>query len=316
MLGPSPFPRELPVRRFTVLTVLVTLGLAAAGLSAWQQPAAPRVLEVDKLADNLYLLRGGGGNTAAFVTEAGVVIVDTKLPGWGQALLEAVKTFTDKPVTTVINTHTHFDHTNGQVEFPPTVAVIAHENTKTYMEQANPVYGLQSGPQPNPFRDAGGRGYPTRTFTDTLTVGTGAERIDIHYFGRAHTGGDAFIIFPAYRVMHVGDVFPAKDLPIMDINNGGSGVAYPDTLAKAAAMGGVDTIINGHTPAPTTMADLKEYAAFIREFVTTVQAAKKAGRTIDEAVAAWETPARFQGYATPNPARVRADAEVIYKETP
>lgn len=304
------------MRRHTVLVTLVSVGVLVSGLSAWQQPAPERVVQVDKLADNLFMLRGGGGNTAAFLTAEGVVLVDTKLPGWGQPLLDAVKSFTDKPVTTVINTHTHFDHTNGQVEFPPTVAVIAHANTKTYMEQANPVYGLQSGTQPNPFRDAGGRGYPTRTFTDTLTIGSGAERIDIHHFGRAHTGGDAFIVFPALRVMHVGDVFPAKDLPIMDINNGGSGVAYPDTLAKAAAVGGVDRIINGHTPAPTTIADLKEYAAFIREFVTTVQAAKKAGRSIDEAVAAWDTPARFQGYAKPNPTRVRADVEVIYKETP
>jgi cyclase len=304
------------VRRLVTLSAVITLGLVAAGLSAWQQPAAPRVVEVDKLADNLYLLRGGGGNTAAFVTEAGVVLVDTKLTGWGQPLLAAVKTFTDKPVTTVINTHTHYDHTNGQVEFPPTVAIVAHENTKTYMEQSNPVYGLQSGPQPNPFRDAGGRGYPTRTFTDTLTIGSGAERIDIHHFGRAHTGGDAFIVFPAHRVMHTGDVFPAKDLPIMDVNNGGSGVAYPDTLDKAAAVPGVETIINGHTPAPTTIADLREYAAFIREFVTTVQAGKKAGRSIDEVVGAWATPAKFQGYAEPRPERVRADVEVIWKETP
>jgi len=304
------------MRRLTTLSTVIFIGLVAAGLSAWHQPAAPRVIEVDKLADNLYLLRGGGGNTAAFVTADGVVLVDTKLPGWGQALLEAVKTFTDKPVTTVINTHTHYDHTNGQAEFPPTVAIIAHANTKTYMEQSNPVYGLQSGPQPNPFRDAGGRGYPTRTFTDTLTIGSGAERIDIHHVGRAHTGGDAFIVFSALRVMHVGDVFPAKDLPIMDINNGGSGVAYADTLDKAAALPGVDRIINGHSPELTTPADLREYAAFIREFVSTVQAGKRAGRSIDEVVKAWQTPAAYTGYAAPREARVRADVEVIYKETP
>ena len=215
------------MRRLAILSSLIILGLAATGLSAWKQPDAPKVIEIEKLADNLYLLRGGGGNTAAFVTAEGVVLVDSKLPGWGQALLDAVKKVTDRPVTTVINTHTHFDHTNGQVEFPATVAIIAHENTKTYMEQANPVHGMQRGPQPNPFRDAGGRGYPTRTFTDTLTIGSGAERVELHYFGRAHTGGDAFVVFPALRIMHTGDVFPRKDMPIMDINNGGSAVQYP-----------------------------------------------------------------------------------------
>ena len=70
------------------------------------------------MKDNLYVLRGGGGNTAAFVTANGVVIVDTKNPGWGQPLLDKLKTLTDKPVTTIINTHTHYDHVSGNVDFP------------------------------------------------------------------------------------------------------------------------------------------------------------------------------------------------------
>lgn len=303
------------MRRFQILSALVVVGLLGAGLGASRQTDKPKIIETDKLAENLYVLRGGGGNAAVFITAAGVVLVDSKLPGWGQPLLDAVKRLTDKPVTTVINTHTHFDHTNGQVEFPATVEVIAHENTKTYMEQANPVYGLQKGPQPNPFRDAGGRGYPKRTFKDTLTIGSGADRVDLHYFGRAHTGGDAFVVFPALRVMHTGDVFPTKDLPIMDMNNGGSGVSYAATLDRATAVSGVETIVNGHAPKPSTLGELREYAAFIRDFVTTVQEAKKAGRTIDDVVKAWQTPDKYTGYSKPNPDRVRADAEVIWKET-
>ena len=96
------------------------------------------MVEADKIADTLYVLKGGGGNTAMFLTAAGVVLVDTKLPGWGQPLLDKVKTLTDKPVTMVINTHAHYDHTNGQVEFPASVEVVAHANTKRYMEEANP----------------------------------------------------------------------------------------------------------------------------------------------------------------------------------
>jgi glyoxylase-like metal-dependent hydrolase (beta-lactamase superfamily II) len=302
------------MRRVVLLSTLVVVGLLGSMVSAYRQTEKPKVIETDKLADNLYVLRGGGGNTAVFITAKGVTLVDTKLPGWGQPLLEAVKRITDKPVTTVVNTHTHFDHTNGQVEFPAGIEIVAHENTKTYMEQANPVYGLQTGPQPNPFKDAGGRGYPTRTFKDTLTIGSGAERIDIHHFGPAHTGGDAFIVFPAHRVMHMGDVFPTKDLPIMDMNNGGSALSYAATLTKAAGVADVDTIINGHALKPSTAADLREYAAFIGDFVAAVQAAKTAGRTIDDVVKEWQTPARYAGYAVPNPARVRSNAEVVWKE--
>ncbi len=305
-------------KRTWVLTMIAAVGLGSIAITASQAPAVqapPKTVTVDKLKDNLYVLKGGGGNTALFLTATGAVVVDSKLPGWGQPLLDSIKTLTDKPVTMVINTHAHYDHTNGQVEFPASVEVVAHENAKMYMEQANPVYGLQSGPQPNIFKEHGGRGMPKRTFKDSLTIGTGADRIELHYFGRAHTGGDAYVVFPALRVMHVGDTFPNRDLPIMDLNNGGSGVAFAATLDKAAAVPGVDTIINGHNPTTMTPADVKTYAEFIREFVTTVQAAKKAGRTVDDVVTSWTTPAKYAGYAAPQAARVKADAQVIFTET-
>jgi glyoxylase-like metal-dependent hydrolase (beta-lactamase superfamily II) len=301
--------------RVWILAAVAATGLGSMAVAAAQAPAAPKVVTVDKVRDTLYVLKGGGGNTALFLTAKGAVVVDTKLPGWGQPLLDAVRTVTDKPVTMVINTHAHYDHTNGQVEFPASVEVVAHENTKRYMQEANPVYALQSGPQPNIFTANGGRGMASRTFRDTLTIGSGADRIDLHYFGRAHTGGDTYVFFPALGVMHVGDTFPTRDLPIMDINNGGSGVAFADTLTQAAAVPGVTTIINGHNAVTMTPADVKTYAAFIREFVTTVQAAKRAGRSVDDVVATWKTPAAYAGYNAPQPARVKANAEVIFGET-
>lgn len=297
-----------------VLAAVAVTGLGAMAVAA-QAPPAPKVVEAEKITDTLFVLKGGGGNTALFLTATGAVVVDTKNPGWGQPLLEAVRKVTDKPVTMVINTHAHYDHTNGQVEFPPSVEVIAHENTKRYMEEANPVYGLQSGPQPNIFKANGGRGMPARTFRDTLTLGSGADRIDLYYFGRAHTGGDTYVVFPALGVMHVGDTFPNRDLPIMDKNNGGSGVAFAATLTRAAAVPGVTTIINGHSPTTTTPADLRTYAAFIRDFVAAVQSAKAAGRSVDDVVATWKTPAAYAGYNAPQPARIKADAEVVWSET-
>jgi cyclase len=306
------------MKRTVVLGALVAAGLVSLQVAAYQQPAgqpAPMVINVDKIRDNLYVLKGGGGNTALFVTANGAVVVDTKLPGWGQPLLEKIKTLTDKPITTIINTHTHFDHVSGNVDFPPTVEVIAQENTKTYMKEANPIYGLQTGQQPNVFKEHGGRGLPTRTFKTTMSVGKGADEIDLYYFGRAHTGGDAYVVFRSLRVMHVGDTFPNKDLPIMDRNNGGSGVAFAGTVSKAAAVPNIDTIINGHSATTTTPAELREYAEFVRDFVKTVQDAKKAGKTVDDVVKTWTTPARYAGYAQPQEARVRADAQVVWDES-
>jgi glyoxylase-like metal-dependent hydrolase (beta-lactamase superfamily II) len=83
-------------------------------------PPSANALQVETLSDKLFVLRGGGGsgNTVAFITANGVTLVDTKLPGWGQPLLDKLKTLTDKPVTTIINTHTHNDHVSGNVEIP------------------------------------------------------------------------------------------------------------------------------------------------------------------------------------------------------
>ncbi|OFV91583.1 MAG: hypothetical protein A3G76_07855 [Acidobacteria bacterium RIFCSPLOWO2_12_FULL_65_11] len=310
------------MRRAIVLAALLATGALSLKMAAFQQqPAgrggqpAPMVVEADKLKDNLYVLRGGGGNTAAFITATGVVVVDTKLPGWGRPLLEKIRTLTDKPVSTIINTHTHFDHVSGNVEFPATVDIITHENTKAYMDQANPVYGLQTGPQPNIFKENAGRGMPKRTFKNKMTLGRGADQVDLYYFGAAHTGGDAYVVFPALRVMHVGDTFPAKDLPIMDANNGGSGLAYAGTLSKAAQVANIDTIINGHSPTTTTPADLRLYAEFVGDFVRVVQDAKRLGGTVDDVVNGWKTPAKYAGYNVPQAARVRADAQVVWDET-
>ena len=306
------------MRRLFVLGVLAATGALSLAAAAYQQPAgqaAPKVVEAEKLKDNLYVMKGGGGNSAVFITAEGVTVVDTKLPGWGAPLLEKIKSVSDKPVTRIINTHTHFDHTSGQVEFPATVDVVTHENTKTYMEQANPVYGLQTGPQTNIFKENGGKGMAKRTFKDKMTLGKGADQIDLYYFGRAHTGGDAYVVFPALRVMHVGDTFPTRDMPIMDKNNGGSAVEFSATLRKAAAVSGVDTIINGHNPTTTTPADLKTQSEFVADFVKYVQDGKKAGKTLDEVAKGWQTPAKYAGYTMPQPARVQADAQVVWEET-
>jgi glyoxylase-like metal-dependent hydrolase (beta-lactamase superfamily II) len=210
------------------LVAVVALGVLSMAVGAVQQaPAgtqAPRVVEVEKLKDNFYVLRGGGGNSGVFITANGVVVVDTKNPGWGQPLLDKIKELTEKPVTTIINTHTHGDHVSGNVEFPAAVDIVVHENTKKNMEEMRPVTGIApppSGPAPNIFKVNNGRGMPKRTFKDTMSIGSGNERIELRYFGRGHTDGDAWVFFPALRIMHAGDIFSGKNLPLLDVNNGG-----------------------------------------------------------------------------------------------
>ena len=277
------------MKRGIILGVLLVAGglsLAAAGFQApaGRGPQGPNVAEIEKVNDRLYMITGGGGNTAAFITDNGVVLVDTKLAGWGQAIMDKVKSVTNKPITTIINTHTHGDHNGSNEFFGASVEFVAQENTKTNMEKMDAFKGDKSV-----F-------IPKKTFKDKLSIGKGNDQIDLYYFGRAHTNGDAWVVFRALRVMHSGDAFAGKTTPIIDPNNGGSAVEYGKTLAKAASgIKNVDTIITGHSPRMTP-ADLKQYAAFNDSFVTWVRDEIKAGKTVDAAAAEYKVPAQYNGY--------------------
>src|SRR5262245_8906258 len=253
------------MKRIFVLWMLLIAGALSLWATSLQEPprvqvrAAPAAtppppppLEIQRVTDRLYMITGGCqcGNTAVFLTDAGVVVVDTKNPNTGRGILEKIRSVTEKPVTMIINTHTHQDHTGSNEDFPATVNIVAHENTKTNMMK-----------MPN-FAGDKARYLPKKTYKDTMKIGEGKDEIDLYYFGPAHTNGDTFVVFPALRAMHAGDAFARKSTPLIDAMNGGSAVEFGKTLAKAASrIKDVDTIITGHS---TLMkpADLKEYAQF------------------------------------------------------
>ena len=305
------------MKRGTGLGMLVAVGFMSMTVAAFQQGEAPaRVVEVEKLKDNLYMMRGGGGNSAVLITANGVIVVDTKNPGWGQPLLDKIRSVTDKPVTTIINTHTHGDHVSGNVEFPANVEVVTHVNTAANMKNDADADRHHAGGRARPtniFAAHGGHGLPKRTFSDRLTLGQGNDRVELYYFGRGHTNGDAWVVFPTLRVAHAGDIFSGKNLPLLDANNGGSGAEIGNTLAKAASgMGNVDSIITGHSTV-MTLADLKDYAQFNRDFLAAVQEGKKAGRSPEEIAKSWTLPAKYAGYNIAQP-RLLANVQVIYNE--
>ena len=293
------------MKRELILGILIVVGVL--GIAVAQQPPAPppsaAALEVTKLRDNLFVLGGaGGGNTSVFVQANGVTVVDTKNPGWGQPVLTKIRELTNKPVTTIINTHTHGDHVSGNVDFPATVDIVVQEKTAARMKSM-PI-----------FTKSGGVGLPKRTFGSTMTLGSGNDRIDLHYFGRGHTDGDAWVLFPALRVMAAGDIFSGKNVPFLDYNNGGSGLEIPDTLMKAytATSKSVDSIVTGHSTVMTP-ADLREYVDFNRDLLNAVREAKKSGKSAEEFVKSWTLPAKYKGYAPMSP-RLQGNVEGMYKE--
>jgi glyoxylase-like metal-dependent hydrolase (beta-lactamase superfamily II) len=296
------------MRRLILLGLLVAAGsLSLLAAQPPAQPAGPRVIDIVKLKDNMYVLTTStpgnpatfsGGNVAVFITDGGVTLVDTKLAGWGQAVLDKVKGVTSKPITRIINTHTHGDHTGNNGLFGANVEIVAHENTKTNMEKMDA------------FKGENAKFLPSKTYKDKLSLGSGKDKIDLYYFGAGHTSGDTFVVFPALRILHTGDMFAWKDAPLCDRNNGGSCVAFPQTLAKVvAAIKDVDTVIPGHSPMQTPK-DLQEFQRFTADLSAHAQAAMKAGQSVDEAFAAFKVD-KYPGYKNE---RVKAAIQAVYDE--
>jgi glyoxylase-like metal-dependent hydrolase (beta-lactamase superfamily II) len=294
--------------RTSVLGGLIGVGALAVAVAGQQPQQRATLPDLQKVKDNLYVIMGSnpmprsdftGGNTGVFITDAGVTVVDTKLAGYGNDIIAKIKAVTNKPITTIINTHTHGDHTGSNDGFPASVEIVAHENTKANMMKMDAFKGDKA------------QFLPKRTYQDKLTLGSGKDRIDLYYFGPGHTNGDTFVVYPALRVLQMGDMFAWKDAPLYDRNNGGSGVEHPKTLGKLlAAVKDVDTVIPGHSPL-TTLKDVQEYQRYTAELLSLTETAMKAGKSADEAAASIDLTSKYQGYKNE---RVKAAVAAIYDE--
>ena len=152
------------MKRYAILATIMAGGIAAAALAQ----GLPGIGATEKVSDNVYKIFGAGGNTTFFIRSDGVVLVDTKLANNGEAILAKVREVTDKPVTMIINTHSHPDHIGSNTEIDNArggVQVVVQANTAKRMA-AMPTNSKV-----------------TQSFDDRLTLGSGADRIDLYWFG-------------------------------------------------------------------------------------------------------------------------------------
>ena len=295
----------MKIKISTVLGLCGVLAVfhAAQAAPAPQQQQGEKIIKVVKVKDNFYVLENGGGNTSVFITkDHGVVVVDTKLPGWGPLLVEKIKSLTDKPVSTIINTHTHPDHTSGNPAFGPGVEIIAQENTAANMAKMD----FYKKPENAKF-------LPTKTYKDKLKLFSGPDEVDLYYFGPDGTNGDTWVVFPALRIMASGDAFAGKSVNAIDSSNGGNAVAFLKTLDGVnSKIKNVDTIVAGHTDDLLTWNDFKEFDAFEHEWVAWVQMEKKAGKTVDQTLAEFKFPEKYSSFRPPNPALFKGTIQNVY----
>lgn len=238
-------------------TLLVFLALGGAWLAYTQAPAPFNLV---KVADDLYVIDGGGaGNVAVYITNEGVIMVDDKFEQHFDEIMANVKKVTNQPVKYILSTHYHADHSGGNTRWTSIAEIISTRNAHDGI-----VKKVQSNAPANMV--------PARvTFTDETDLFLGGKEVRAKYYGRGHTNGDAFVYFPALKVLHTGDMM-TSGTPLIDYPGGGSLVEWTKSLD--AVMGGLDfdTVIPGHGPV-SKKADLLAYrnkAADMRSRVQTL----------------------------------------------
>src|SRR5438046_2855807 len=252
-------------------------------------------MKVSKVAGNVYMLEGAGGNIGASVGEDGIVIVDDQYAPLAEKIQAALKGITDKPLRFIINTHYHFDHTGGNAFFQKQAPIIAHDNVRKRLEEGGTAGNLgavkfEHKPQ---SKDA----LPIITFDHDVTVHLNGEDIRALHFPSGHTDGDSIIFFPKNNVVHMGDDFVRYGFPFIDVASGGSVQGMIDAMEKATTQLPADVkVIPGHG-ALSNPDDVRAFPNMLKETSAVVKKAIDGHKTLDQMkqekiLAPWE---KFSG---------------------
>jgi glyoxylase-like metal-dependent hydrolase (beta-lactamase superfamily II) len=265
------------MRKAVVCLFVVAFALVAV---AQERDFSKVEIKVQKVAGNVYMLQGAGGNIGVSVGDDGIVIVDDQFAPLAEKIQAALKAITDKPVRFVINTHYHGDHTGGNLEFQKNSPIIAQDNVRKRLEEGvtggvGDKMSFEEKPQP-----AGA--LPIITFDHQLTVHLNGEDIRALHMPAGHTDGDSVIFFPKSNVVHMGDDFVTYGFPFVDINSGGSVRGMIEAVDKVIAQVPPDVkVIPGHGPL-SNLDDLKKFQQMLKDTLATVQSAMKQGKTLDQ----------------------------------
>jgi len=266
--------------RIKSILILFTLCLSAGVAFAQGQDFSKVQMKATKVAGNIYMLEGAGGNIGVSVGPDGLLIVDDQFAPLADKIKAALKELGQGKLKFVINTHWHGDHTGGNAIFGVDSTIIAQSNVRKRMSSENVIRDTQRIP-PSP-KEA----LPVITFDESLSVHFNGEEIKAVHYPNGHTDGDGVIFFMQSNVVHMGDDFFAGRFPFVDLNNGGSveGLARNVGNALAKLPAGVK-IIPGHGPI-STIDDLKAYHQMLLETVDVVRKQMQARKSLDEIKAA------------------------------
>src|SRR3977135_4471473 len=272
--------------RRQLFSLMLVGGGALAGLAArggQGQDFSKVEIKATKVAGNIYMLQGAGGNIAASIGDDGIVIVDDQFAPLAEKIQASLKSLgiTNKPVRFVINTHYHGDHTGGNAPFSSAGStVIAQDNVRKRLESGGIAGKGGSIHQEN--KAAEKAALPIITFEHDVTVHLNGEDIRALHFPAGHTDGDSIIFFPKNNVVHMGDDFVRYGFPFIDVASGGSVQGMISALEKAMALLPADVkVIPGHG-ALSNLDDVREFTKMLKETSTVVEKAMNDHKPLEQ----------------------------------
>ena len=263
--------RKLALFALAILIVLPVFGQQ-------QPPDWEKVqIKLQKLADNVYLVQGIGGNIGAYVGDDGIVLIDTEQVQLGPKIEAALKTVSDKPVKYVVNTHWHGDHTGGNAYFGKYAVIIAQDDVRTMMQTLHDRQGRITNLAVS---------LPVITFSDQLTLHMAAGDLHVVHFAHGHSGSDSVVLFPQNKVVHMGDDllnFDPPRYPDIDFEKDGGGIDGVEAAAEyvLARVSDDAKLIPGHG-ALATKADLAKYLTVLKDTAAAVQAGINQGKNLEQ----------------------------------
>ena len=286
------------------LLLIVSLFFAVAASA--QTDFSKVQMKATKVAGNVYMLEGAGGNIGVSVGDDGLLIVDDQFAPLADKIRAALKGIADKKLHFILNTHWHGDHTGGNVAFGPEATIIAHDNVRKRLatEQKSTVFNSTTPPSPK-------EALPVITFDQTLTVHFNGEEIRAIHYPKGHTDGDSVIFFSTSNVVHLGDDFFAGRFPFVDLESGGSVEGLTRNIGEIIAkIPAGAKLIPGHGPI-STVDDLKSYHRMLQQTSEIVRGKISAGKTLDQ-IKSEGLPAEWAPWGT---GFIKTDrwVETIYK---
>ena len=261
------------MKRFLLPIVLMICAVPALAQTDFSKVQ----MKATKVAGNVYMLEGAGGNIGVSVGDDGLLIVDDQFAPLADKIRAALKGIADKKLRFILNTHWHGDHTGGNVVFGPEATIIAHDNVRKRLatEQKSTVFNSTTPPSPK-------EALPVITFDQSLSVHFNSEDIRAIHYPKGHTDGDSVIFFSASNVVHLGDDFFAGRFPFVDLESGGSVEGLTKNIGEIITkIPAGAKLIPGHGPL-STIDDLKSYHNMLQQTTEIVRQKISAGKTLDQ----------------------------------